>query len=409
MNHDKWEDKKIEDLLGKVPKIHDQRSKEDVLNRLKADGLLDDEPLSTNPQKTKQSRKINWVPIAVSIAAVFLLAILIPSFMNNYSSDSVEESADIEINNSMEQEMKTSESKTEDSSAGMTIFSAENGDLRTAVYPEELEGHTVFKLGLASDQADSVPITVLIPNDRIQQDFGDVKPTGVELYNHYAPLFMESVIGFTEYHPYVGTISELGDQVIHTLPNDQNYDAGSAAQMNYFNSLIDTFSNSYEEVSIVNEEGTGFIFSDIGEPIAPIALKGESTQYSYFKYTQLDGSTYLMPNNREAFSTVEEAILAMIEESNDIYQSVILPDVEFDVTVKDQIATVRFSEEIDLNGYDQMQAMQMIEGILLTAASFDMNVQFENIAQTEWQGFEFTTTLPIPVGPNEISYWTVFQ
>lgn len=56
MSHDKWEDKNIEDMLSKVPKIHDQRSKEDVLNRLKEDGQLDDEPLSTNTQKDTSKR-----------------------------------------------------------------------------------------------------------------------------------------------------------------------------------------------------------------------------------------------------------------------------------------------------------------------------------------------------------------
>jgi len=411
MSHDKWEDDKIEDLLGKVPKIHDQRSKEDVLNRLKEDGLFDDEPLSTNSQSTKPSRKFNWIPIAVSIAAVLLLAILIPSFMNSYSSDSAEKSAGVELSQSREamdkQEMEISNSAIEEDAS---VLNTQGNDVRTAVYPEEAEGNTIFQLGLSSDDGDSVPITVLIPNDRIQQDFGDITPSGVELYNKYAPLFNESAIGFMEYHPYAGTISELGDQVVHTLPNDQPYDYGTASMMNYFASLVDTFSKySYDEVALLDEEGDAFTFSEIGEPNAPIALKDESTQYNYFSYTQSDGTKYLAPNNREAYSTVEEAILAMKEETNDIYQSVILPNVEFEVNVQDQVVAVSFTEELDLESFDQVEAMQMIEGMLLTAANFDMAVRFENILQTEWQGFDFTAALPIPLGPNEISYWTVFQ
>ena len=411
MSHDKWEDDKIEDLLGKVPKIHDQRSKEDVLNRLKEDGLFDDEPLSTNSQSTKPSRKFNWIPIAVSIAAVLLLAILIPSFMNSYSSDSAEKSAGVELSQSREamdkQEMEISNSAIEEDAS---VLNTQGNDVRTAVYPEEAEGNTIFQLGLSSNDGDSVPITVLIPNDRIQQDFGDITPSGVELYNKYAPLFNESAIGFMEYHPYAGTISELGDQVVHTLPNDQPYDYGTASMMNYFASLVDTFSKySYDEVALLDEEGNAFTFSEIGEPNAPIALKDESTQYNYFSYTQSDGIKYLAPNNREAYSTVEEAILAMKEETNDIYQSVILPNVEFEVNVQDQVVAVSFTEELDLESFDQVEAMQMIEGMLLTAANFDMAVRFENILQTEWQGFDFTAALPIPLGPNEISYWTVFQ
>lgn len=411
MNHDKWDDSKIEDILGKVPKIHDQRSKEDILKRLNEDGLFDDEPLNTNTPKTKQPKKFNWVSIAVSIAAVFLLVILVPSFINhNSSSDSVEESAvttESSDMNSMQEEMKITESTAEESE--MRTFNTTEADLRTAVYPEEVEGNTVFKLGLASDAADSLPITVLIPNDIIQQDFGNVTPTGVELYNHYAPLFNESAIGFMDYHPYVGIISELGDQVTHTLPNDQQYDMATGSITTYFASLIDTFSYSYEEVALLNEEGSAFVFNEVGEASTPISLNSETTQYNYFRLTQTDGSTYLAPNFREAFSTVEEAITAMKEETNDIYQSVILPDVDFEVAEENQIAIVRFTEQVDLDSLDQVQAMQMIEGILLTAANFNMQVQFENIVQTNWQGFDFSTALPKPLGANEISYWTVFQ
>ncbi|MFC7685160.1 hypothetical protein [Ureibacillus sp. GCM10028918] len=419
MNHDKWEDGKIEDLLGKVPKIHDQRSKEDVFKRLKEDGLFDEEPLrtntntntNTNTQKPKQRKKLTWVPIAVSIAAVLLLAILVPSFMNlPSSSDSAEESAvtsESSDMSGMQKEMKITESTTEESA--MSMMNTEGGDLRTAAYPEEIEGKTVFKLGLASDAADSLPITVLIPDDIIQKDFGNVTPTGVELYNRYAPLFNESAIGFTEYHPYAGTITELGDGVIHTLPHDQQYDMASGTLTTYFASLIDTFSYSYDEVALLNEEGSAFVFSEVGEPSTPIALNSETTQYNYFRHTQSDGTTYLAPNFREAFSAVDEAIIAMKEETNDIYKSVILPGIDYEVTVENQLVTVRFTEEVDLDSFDGVQAMQMIEGILLTAASFDMNVQFENVVQTEWQGFDFSTVLPKPIGANEISYWTVYR
>jgi len=52
--------------------------------------------------------------------------------------------------------------------------------------------------------------------------------------------------------------------------------------------------------------------------------------------------------------------------------------------------------------------MQMIEGMLLTAKSFNMQIQFENVKQTDWEGFDFTNPLPIPVGANELSN-PVFQ
>ena len=48
------------------------------------------------------------------------------------------------------------------------------------------------------------------------------------------------------------------------------------------------------------------------------------------------------------------------------------------------------------------KAMQMIEGMLLTAASFGEQLQFENVVQEEWNGFNFSQPLPVPVGSNPL-------
>lgn len=405
MNHEKWDDDKIEQLLDNVPKIHDHRSKDDVLQRLKDEVDIEELPLI---KKTK-AKKLYWVPVLISVAALCLLAIVIPSMMKQMSSsDSAEQSAPIE--SSMLKDSKEGISEpTNIEESSINILSTEAENIKTAVYPEDVEDKTVFKLGLASDQADSVPVTVLIPKEKIKEDFGDAEPTGVELYNEYAPQINEAAIGFADYHPYEGEISEQDDQVIHTLPPSQSYDMSSASYATYNASLVDTFGSNYDEVAFQNEAGDAYEFSQVGEPSKPLELKNEQTQYDYFKYTQTDGSQYLVPNFRETFATVEEAIRAMKNETNDIYQSVILPNIDFEVTTEGDVVTIKFTQQVDLMSYDQAQAMQMIEGILLTAASFNKQVQFSNIVQTDWQGFNFTTPLPIPIGANEIDYTTLFS
>ncbi|SOB94220.1 hypothetical protein SAMN05880501_101786 [Ureibacillus xyleni] len=399
MSHEKWDDDKIEQLLSNVPKIHDHRSKDDVLQRLEDEGVFDDE--ETNIIKKK---KLNWIPFTISAAAIILFAVLVPSFMKelNQTSEVSEESLKIE---STEDISKSEEEASElmDNRAMMTMDAV---NLSTAVYPDELEGKTIFQLGLASDAADSVPVTVLIPNERIMEDFGKIKPTGVDLYNKYASLFNESAIGFAEYHPYVGEITEQKQQVVHTLPNNPPYDAGSAGPAMYEASLADSFGYYYEEAVLLDETGAPFVFSEVGMPSKALQLK---QQYNYFRHTQADGSEYLTPNFRLTFGTVEEAILGMKEENNDIYQSVIIDGADFDLSVSGDIVIVTFTEQLDLMNYDQQDAMQMIEGILLTAANFNMQVQFNNLVQSEWQGFNFTQPLPMPVAANEISYDTVLQ
>lgn len=400
MSHEKWDDEKIEQLLSNVPKIHDHRSKDDVLQRLIDDGVFDEEET-----KIVKKKKRNWIPITISAAALILFAILIPSFMKelNQTSEVSEESMKMESTedtSQMEQESAT------ELAENRTMMTMDAVNLSTAVYPDEIEGKTIFQLGLASDAADSVPVTVLIPNERIMEDFGKIKPTGVDLYNQYAPLFDESSIGFSEYHPYVGKISEQNQQVVHTLPNNPPYDSGSAGPATYEASLIDTFSYYYDEAITLDETGSPFVFSEVGMPNKPIQLKN---QYNYYRHTQADGSEYLAPNFRLTFSTIEEAISAMKEEDNDIYQSVIIEGVDFKISVEGDIVTVAFTDQLDLMNYDQQDAMQMIEGILLTAANFNMQVQFNNIVQTEWQGFNFSEPLPMPIAANEVSYELVLQ
>ena len=55
-----------------------------------------------------------------------------------------------------------------------------------AVYSEDIIDSTLFHLGLAGDQASSIPITFIIPNSQIEEDFGVLEPTSYDLYKKYA-------------------------------------------------------------------------------------------------------------------------------------------------------------------------------------------------------------------------------
>ena len=52
--------------------------------------------------------------------------------------------------------------------------------------PNDAAGYTVFHLGLASEAAASIPVTFLIPDSQIEEDFGDVEPNSLDLYMKYA-------------------------------------------------------------------------------------------------------------------------------------------------------------------------------------------------------------------------------
>ena len=400
-----WDEDQIEQLLEKAPKIKDERSKDEVLQRLKESVVFDSH---TEQQPVIVKKKMSWKPLIASIASLFVLVFIASTFMGNAPEIALPldtEDAQLEDTSSHEpattRMMESHSMEMENNDLSPKMMAMPN---HTVVNEQQLEGFTLFTIGLAGDDAESVPVSFLIPTEIVERQLGTETPTKLQLYKEFAPFIDEQSLGFKEYHPFKGNFTEKGDNLVHQLPEDHMYDAGSAALSNYKGALIDTFGESYDQVLLTNEEGTQITLSHMGEVSEPIELTGKKTNYNYFSYQMRDGSTYLSPNFRMSFSDVKDALLNMTTEANDIYHTAILPDVSFQVKVKRKTVTVTFDELLDLDKYDSVQAMRMIEGILLTAASFNKEVKFEQIKQQDWGGLNFLKPLPKPVAPNLIIY-----
>src|SRR5690606_39092838 len=276
------------------------------------------------------------------------------------------------------------DASTQNERAMINSFSTEAQPEQTLVYESELEDNTLFEIGLAGDDAESVPVSILIPNELVAEKTGTENPSKLELYNTFSPLIDEQALGFNEYHPYKGELREEGNRLVHTLPEDHQYDAGTASLSNYLGSLVDTFSDAYREVQIENTAGKSVYFDHVGDVKEPFLLDDENTQYNYFMYQMRDGAVYLSPNFRMSFKDVQEAVKNMTVEANDIYRTVILPGIYLKVEDAESIVTITFEEPLNLDNFEPAQAMRMIEGLIMTAASFEKQVQFENIVQEQW-------------------------
>lgn len=404
MSHNHFDEKSIEELLNNAPKIEDHRSKEDVLARLKDEGVFDEKPTVR-----KQRKSPKWMPYIVLAAAVALFSLILPSMFKNMDEfseqkESKEEvKSDLDVQNSTASDSSSSDEVNEAADIATTEGEVQTtSSIQTAVYDEDLTGFTPFTIGLVSQDADSIPITFLIPNDKILEDFGHLAVSQLELYNAYAGQIDEEALGYTEYHPYVGHFEEQDQKLIHYLPQEHSYDITSAALSIYESSLIDTFAN-YQSIEFLHEDHTPVYFDGIGD-IMTLPTKGENTQYNYFRYEKSDGMSVLAPNFRATFQSVEEALSAMKENSNDIYQSVIIDGINYSIEVNGDVVIIRFNDLLQLEQYEEMQAMQMLEGMLLTAKSFGKQVKIENIAPKNWQGFDFPNPLPMPIGANKLMF-----
>lgn len=424
MTHNQFDNDQLEHVLNNAPKLSDRRSKDEILNRLLADTRLQDnvhlqeaiqQPVdeevsaqeqqqSTETESTK--RKIRKWPIFMSVAAVFALTVGVGSmFMNNKHSKIDQATApDIAPYSTMEDgpAAKTAENHDNYLDSSIVAEHAKFMSLRTSVYEEDLTDAVVFRIGLASRDVESVPMTYIIPNEQVAADFGKEKPSTLQMYKKYAPQIKEEEKGFTNYHPYQGELKEKDDKLIHVLPEKNDYDVASAPVNEYKGTLQDTFSDSeYTEVEFENADGTPYEFSQEGEPSKAMSLTGPS-HFNYYLYKdQNNGTEYLSPDFRQTFSTVTEAITVMRNKNDDVYVPVVPENVTYTVQEVAEGVVVTFNDPLDLTTMEPVRATQLIEAMMLTAASFDKQLRLDNVVQENWEGFDFKNFLPKPVGANK--------
>ena len=405
------EDSKVEELFKNMPKFTDHRSKEEVYDRVRIEMEVH--------QKKEKRYKVNnsisrWMPIVISVASIILLSFLVTSF---FTPESTMQESGIVDPNSSEKNMRSMDVEEEKASEGKSEMAAEQNndmaqmssyvaaqvellplnDAKTAVYDDSLNGGTVFHFSLL-ENALSVPITIIIPKEQIENDFPNTTPNSLQLYERYAALIDEEALGFTNYHPYKGYFVAEGNVLQHYLPENHGYDTAPGTAVPYWTSINEIFIG-FEAFARLNEDGTPIIWDQAGTLNEPTTLVGTSNR-NYFKYVAFNGETYLAPSFNNTFNTVSDAFENMKQSENDVYSSVIPNGVSYSYRDDNGIAIIRFDQPLDLTSLSPPDATHLIEAFALTAASFGTEVKLENVVQQEWEGFDLTTTLPIPLGPN---------
>lgn len=411
MSQNNWDEQKIEQLLSQMPKPIDSRSKEDVFK-----GIQQDFDTSIKPKKKRKY----WAPPAVGVAAMITLTLLGITYINSSSSNDemavqyeAKESASTSADDSATMKNVAEEEASEsiemnaisDSSnkESEIVMGSSDMEFSKAVYEEDVQNYTPFQIGLAGGQANSVPVTILIPNEMIQNDFANDSPTQLEVYQQYAPLINEEALGFSEYHPYKGEFTTEEDSIIHVLPENHDYDLASATIEVYGSSLKYTF-DEYKEIRYQNEDGSTVEFDQEGKPSEPLTLTKDKLMQNYYLFTSADGREYLSPSFGQSFETITEALEAMKTKPNDIYTTLIPRGVKYEIQEEDKVVRITFAEPLDLEAMDPKVATYLIEGILLTGAGFQQVIQFENVVQSNWNGFDFTKPMPMPIGPNKMYF-----
>lgn len=375
MTKKNYTDHDIEQLLQEMPKLNDHRSKNDVFNQLKQ---------HTEPPR-KKSR--TWLPAVISVAALFVMVLFVQSLLGTMSNDEMavnhtemsEGAADRAMSGSEESaEMDTAVEAEESDSSMLSMNESTSSRLLLSSDPI-LETHTVLPFAMDYN-AYAVPVSLLIPNDRIEADFGTQEVSNLDLYFAYAPLLDEEALGFSDYHPLVGSYegTEQGLQI--TLPDDHPYDMASATMGVYMYTLKDVFGDEFDQAYLWNEAGEPLEWDQVGPLTEPIELAQGNYAYNITQNTL--GESFLVPYSRVDYPTFEAALEELTSPEYNVVDPAIPSTIEFEVEETDTQVTVTFAETLTADSLAGYPLQLFIESMLATSAEMNKQLILENWDET---------------------------
>ena len=397
MDHERKDDD-LEKLLHSMPKMDDTRSKDELLQRLKNDKRLTD--ISVTPIRKK--RRI--APVIAAVAVILLVAILIPSFMNSMntgkqSADQAMPKSDSKLApaEAIEEEVENFARDASPESAALM-----DGASQYAVFPADLDGGTIMNIGLQDAQAVSIPVSILLTKEELESKGLTVSSTDLELYNAFAEELDEQSLGFEPVHPIDATFTESGDRLSVFLNDKHKYDLSAAKQEVFLHVLMQSFP-SYAEINILDAAGNPAEFDQVGQ-LEPIHKQRVEWHTPFYVYQQGNGQELLSPGFMQQAGSFEEALRLMQTAPNDLFAPSIPKELNFTVKLKDGVAEVTFSDTVQLDSMPMNEASQMIDALLLTASSFDVQLKLSPVEPLDWNGLNFSETLPQAIGSNPLPF-----
>lgn len=389
MAKEEYQEHDIEHLLQKMPRLKDNLLKEEIF-----------QAVERKMNKKKRYRPL-LVPIFASIAAIFFLILFVPSIVQREDTDlSASKDAKVEPFSAATERMDSALSNAQDKAIKESVMLTDAKVNKTAVYKDNLTQYDVINYGFITEDAITVPISVMMPKEARENSWeAQFKEVAEKL-----PL---EEWGFSETPPqfYQEVNMEKNNEEIF-LYLKENVDYFIYGEHNFWNAL--QYSFRYQDVKAVNisdEEGNILNFGNMGE-MDKIVID-HTPHTNYYAYTLKNGATYVAPSEL-SYSSLAEALEAMKNTPNDFYEPLVPKEVALSVIEEENHPPIiRFRSHYDLMTGDKTQQMRMMEGILLTAKDFGYEeVKFQNLSPEEWGGFNFSEKVEVPYSPNRMLFET---
>jgi len=398
-------DKQLEDLLGQMPKIKDHRDSRDIYQNI--------------AHRAEKRRKMpTWVIPGAALAAVLFLAFILSpgllgnnltgqqsmdssfskgdkSSMNTATSDDSAKKSAVEQGNRLMGDTTNKKINTEEFAA-MDKANPYAGLI--SVYPDELSSKSsqIFTFAIPDQQAMAiVPVSVIRPKDKGK--------SWIDNYIEIMPKLTEAEWGLTDYYPINANwkYDEATSKLTMDVKQDHPYRYGSAAEVNFVDSMTDNFTDvGIEKLLLTTEGEPGIELGNFGL-MKEIPLNAEATKRRAYLFLKVQGLTnpYLVPT-KDQHKSIDEAFAQMETGDEKGYLAPSLPDnFKFAQSVtKDKVLELTLSDETKL----KEDFMPNLEAILMTASEFEYKgVRFTNPNIDQLGPFNLKEVLPVPLAPNK--------
>jgi len=382
-----FDENHVEELLRNMPKIKDNRNIDDIYYSVQKQMI----------KKTK-SKKMLFIPALSLLAVVILMVVISPIFFSQEEkqSSSLDRSDHKEAVAMTASKQKAELKKTEQDKPDVNANRSDKDLIsKTAVYHEDLKENNVFTYAVLTNDAVVVPVSVLAPKKDNSDWVNQYKTIGKTLAQKTPALDNFLLI-------HGGLAYDADTKILHiTIAKKDVPSINESIQLN-LNRMVQ-YSFAYQNVKLVDfsdENGSPIEIGELGEIESQEINK--TPQTAYYLYTSSDGKDYLLPTD-ETFSSYQSALDAMKTMPDDFHQPVIGQDINMKVREENKNqAIVQFTNSVQID--KEENPMDMIEAILLTAKNFGFkSVQFENVKPVQWDGFDFSKPVEVPIAPNKIS------
>lgn len=383
-----------------MPQVQDRQSQDELYRKISA--RMQDE------QVRKKSTKTWVLPSIAAVAAVLLMMVIGPSFLN-FSGGSSDESAGVEEANeemaTMEGEQDSTSLTADEEQAGIAS-TEESTEFRMATAEVDhlvTENNGMFiTLGIPSIEGNTmIPITYMVEEDNTSR---------LELLERLFDQFPYEQYGLSPTVLTEVSFEEVeGNKVIVTVPSEFTLN-GSGQDFAFYDGIQETLRwMNYTEAIVQKEDGSKVELGNIGAiefiPFSPMTNKG------VFLHTSKTGSTYLVPSKPQSrdLNSIEEALDAM---KTGIDNFELQPSIPANITLEstnidEDSLSITFGEN-EVIQEDPIHAL-MIKAILLTAKEFGYEDVTFNNTPDELGGLSLVVNdqpnpIPVPLAPNQIDF-----